>query len=183
MTHQFPEFILEVPSRRSFQPWRKFIGSSADDSLKTNRRDFVSQYIHGRSGDDVLTSSGRSSDVMFGGHGDDRLIARSGIGNVLNGGSGNDVLSGGKHTDIFVMTEGFDVVTNFNVRNVRNSNRRDKIGIKVQDSNIQVETSEIESGLLLELIGGTKTKRLLLEGVTQEQFDDLPYNPFVTVEY
>ena len=64
---------------------------------------------------------GMGDDWINGDQGDDRLdgqlgddLIHGGLGNDwLNGGSGNDWLSGGVGADAFVLSEGFDVVTDF----------------------------------------------------------------------
>ena len=67
-----------------------FLGSLGDD------------WINGDQGDDRLDGQ-LGDDLIHGGLGND----------WLNGGSGNDWLSGGVGADAFVLSEGFDVVTDF----------------------------------------------------------------------
>ena len=87
--------------------------------------------IRSKGGDDTV-SGGLGVDALFAGdgddwingdQGDDRLdgqlgddLIHGGLGNDwLNGGSGNDWLSGGADADAFVLSEGFDVVTDFDI--------------------------------------------------------------------
>ena len=54
-----------------------------------------------------------ATEVMYGGFGNDRLIAGGG-GGSMDGGAGNDVLVGSNGRDTFNLSQGDDVVYGFN---------------------------------------------------------------------
>ncbi|KZR89238.1 Leukotoxin [Synechococcus sp. MIT S9509] len=94
-----------------------FLGGLGDDMIRSKGGD---DKVSGGLGVDALFA-GEGDDWINGDQGDDRLdgqlgddLIHGGLGNDwLNGGSGNDWLSGGVGADAFVLSEGFDVVTDF----------------------------------------------------------------------
>ena len=92
-----------------------FLGGMGDDMIRSKGGD---DKVSGGLGVDALFAG---DDWINGDQGDDRLdgqlgddLIHGGLGNDwLNGGSGNDWLSGGVGADAFVLSEGFDVVTDF----------------------------------------------------------------------
>ncbi|QNI52674.1 hypothetical protein SynBIOSE41_00094 [Synechococcus sp. BIOS-E4-1] len=94
-----------------------FLGGLGDDMIRSKGGDDI---VSGGLGVDALFA-GDGDDWINGDQGDDRLDGQlgddwihGGLGNDwLNGGSGNDWLSGGVGADAFVLSEGFDVVTDF----------------------------------------------------------------------
>lgn len=61
--------------------------------------DYVSYFMSGGSGDDVLKLNGFATGLLFGGDGDDRIYL-SGMGGIARGGNGNDVISAVNPRDI-----------------------------------------------------------------------------------
>ncbi|WP_114990368.1 M64 family metallopeptidase [Synechococcus sp. UW179A] len=94
-----------------------FLGGSGGDMIRSKDGD---DKVSGGLGVDALFV-GDGDNWINGDQGDDRLdgqlgddLIHGGMGNDwLNGGSGNDWLSGGDGADAFVLSEGFDVVTDF----------------------------------------------------------------------
>ena len=75
-------------------------GSSADDAL-TGGGGTSSDMLFGGAGNDTLTTTGSGTHLLVGGSGNDTLTGGTGA-DVLLGGSGNDLLTGGAGVDVFV---------------------------------------------------------------------------------
>ena len=94
-----------------------FLGGLGDDMIRSNGGD---DKLMGGWGVDALFA-GDGNDWINGNQGDDDLWGQSGddvihggLGNDrLNGGVGDDVLSGDGGADLFVVSKGFDLVTDF----------------------------------------------------------------------
>ena len=90
------------------------IGGSTDQVIAVNGegRTQVDE-VHAGAGDDMIFNIGSTYLRIRAGEGNDFLVGGSGR-DVLDGGSGNDVLTGGAGDDSFAMSEGRDVITDFN---------------------------------------------------------------------
>ena len=90
------------------------IGGSTDQVIAVNGegRTQVDE-VHAGAGDDMIFNIGSTDLRIRAGEGNDFLVGGSGS-DVLDGGSGNDVLTGGDGDDSFRMSEGRDVITDFN---------------------------------------------------------------------
>ncbi|MBK8188744.1 MAG: tandem-95 repeat protein [Cellvibrio sp.] len=75
-------------------------GSSIDDTL-TGGGGTSSDMLFGGAGNDTLTTTGSGTHLLVGGSGNDTLTGGTGA-DVLLGGSGNDSLTGGAGVDVFV---------------------------------------------------------------------------------
>lgn len=84
-------------------------GNDLDNSILANNGD---NWLQGEGGDDGIYARG-GDDVLFGGAGDDVIHGQSGD-DVLIGGSGTDTLTGGSGADEFVLSEGRNIVSDFN---------------------------------------------------------------------
>jgi Ca2+-binding RTX toxin-like protein len=84
------------------------IETAADDVLMGSDAD---EAIAGRQGNDSLDGSG-GNDCLNGGQGDDTLLGGAGD-DQLSGDLGNDWLTGGPGADRFQLSDGQDVITDF----------------------------------------------------------------------
>lgn len=90
------------------------IGGSTDQVIAVNGEDRPQvDEVHAGAGDDMIFNIGSTDLRIRAGEGNDLLVGGSGSDN-LDGGSGNDVLTGGAGDDSFWMSEGRDVITDFN---------------------------------------------------------------------
>jgi len=90
------------------------IGGSTDQEIAVNGegRTQVDE-VHAGAGDDMIFNIGSTDLRIYAGEGNDFLQGGSGS-DALNGGAGNDVLMGGAGDDSVGMSEGRDVITDFN---------------------------------------------------------------------
>lgn len=96
--------IFVGPSVSSIE---NLIGSDFDDTL--NGDDGTSNVLFGGFGDDVLYGS-QGNDTLYGGSGNDSLDGGNGT-DRLEGGLGNDTFTGGIDADTFVLGGGADTIT------------------------------------------------------------------------
>ena len=90
------------------------IGGSTDQVIAVNGTGHTQvDEVHAGAGDDKIFNIGSTYLRIMAGEGNDFLVGGSGR-DVLDGGSGNDVLTGGAGDDSFAMSEGRDVITDFN---------------------------------------------------------------------
>ena len=108
-------------------------------------------------GDDVV-DAGAGDDVVDGGKGDDALDGGKGD-DVLIGGFGDDTFRGGAGEDLFDLTQGNDVVTDFDPE------EGDRIVLPDGQSFDLIERGD---DLLIRMDDGSTR---LLEGVSREEFD------------
>ncbi len=83
-------------------------GNELDNNILGNTG---GNWVQGEDGNDRIFARA-GDDVLFGGDGNDLLHGQSGD-DVLMGGSGTDILIGGRGADAFVLSEGHNVVSDF----------------------------------------------------------------------
>ena len=91
------------------------IANESDQSIEVNGEGSRRQVnaIHAGDGNDKIVNKGSTGVQIRADEGNDRLTGGSG-NDLLDGGADNDVLTGGGGADRFWMSEGKDVITDFN---------------------------------------------------------------------